>query len=70
MSVSSTVFLTRFYMSLHSDPSSTDTMFADTARAPSVGDLLFSRWKSYDGAWVVIRYADVTLRKKLCVTSV
>lgn len=41
-------------MSLHSDSSSTDTMFADTARAPFVGDLLFSRWKSYDGARVSI----------------
>lgn len=50
---------TRFYMSLHSDTSSTDTMFADTARAPFVGDLLFSRWKSYDGARAVFRYALV-----------
>lgn len=46
-------------MSLHSDSSSTDTMFADTARAPFVGDLLFSRWKSYDGARAVFRYALV-----------
>ena len=61
---------TRFYMSLRSNSSSTDTIFTDAARAPFVGDLLFSCWKSYDGAWVVIRYADVTLRKKLCVTSV
>ena len=43
-------------------------MFADTARAPFVVDLLFSRWKSYDGARAVFRYAVVNLRKKLCVT--
>ena len=43
LSVSCTVFLTRFFMSLRSDSSSTDTMFADTAHAPFVGDLLFSR---------------------------
>ncbi len=43
LNVSSTVFLTRFFMSLRSDSSSTDTMFADTARTPFVGDLLFSR---------------------------
>ena len=35
--------LTRFFMSLRSDSSSTDTTFADTARAPLVDDLLFSR---------------------------
>ena len=35
LSVSSTVFLTRFLMSLRSDSSSTDAMFADAARAPS-----------------------------------
>lgn len=64
LSVSSTVFLTRFYMPLGSDSSSTDTMFADTARAPFVNDLLFSRWKSYDGARAVFHYAVVNLRKK------
>ena len=57
-------------MSLHSDSSSTDMMSADTARAPFVNDLLFSRWKSYDGARAVFRYAVVNLRKKLCVTTV
>lgn len=57
-------------MSLRSNSSSTDTIFADTARAPFVGDLLFSRWKSYDGARTVSRYAVVNLRKKICVTSV
>lgn len=35
LNVSSTVFLTRFFMSLRSDSSSTYTMFADTTRAPS-----------------------------------
>ena len=35
LGVSSTVFLTRFYMSLRSDSSSTYTMFADTTRIPS-----------------------------------
>ena len=35
LSVSSTVFLTRFLMSLCSDSSSTDEIFADAARAPS-----------------------------------
>ena len=53
-----------------SDPSSTDAMSADTARAPFVNDLLFSRWKSYDGSRAVFRYAVVNLRKKLCVTTV
>lgn len=53
-----------------SDPSSTDAMFADAARAPFVSDLLFSRLKSYDDAWAVFRYAVVNLRKKLCVTAV
>ena len=57
-------------MSLGSDSSSTDTMFADTARTPFVNDLLFSRWKSYDGARGEFRYVVVNLRKKLCVTSV
>ena len=57
-------------MSLRSDSSSTDTMFADTARAPFVNNLLFSRWKSYDGARAVFRYAVVNLRKIICVTSV
>ena len=57
-------------MSLRRDPSPTDTMFADTARASFVGDLLFSRWKSYDGARAVFRYAVVNLRKIICVTSV
>lgn len=57
-------------MSLGSDSSSTDTMFADAARAPFVNDLLFSRWKSYDGARAVFRYAVVNLRKIICVTSV
>lgn len=61
---------TRFYMSLRSNFSSTDTISADTARAPFVNDLLFSRLKSYDGARAVFRYAVVSLRKKLCVTSV
>lgn len=56
-------------MSLRSDSSSTDTMFAGTARAPFVNDLLFSRWKSYDGTRAEFRYAVVNLRKKLCVTS-
>ena len=42
LSVSSTVFLTSFIMSLRSDSSSTDTTFADTARAPFVNDLLFN----------------------------
>ena len=70
LSVSSTVFLTRFYMPLRSDPSSTYTMFADAARAHFVSDLLFSRWKSYDGTRAVFRYAVVNIRKKLCVTSV
>ena len=55
-------------MSLRSDSSSTDTMLADAARAPFVVDLLSSRWKSYDGARDVLRYAVVNLRKKLCVT--
>ncbi|VWL88146.1 Uncharacterised protein [Collinsella aerofaciens] len=57
-------------MSLRNDFSSTDTMFAGTVRAPFVNDLLFSRWKSYDGARAVFRYAVVNLRKKLCVTAV
>ena len=56
-------------MLLRSDSSSTDTMFADTARATFVNDLLFNRWKSYDGARAVFRYAVVNLRKKLCVVS-
>ena len=43
LSVSSMVFPTRFLMSLRSDSSSTDTLFADAARAPLVNDLLFSR---------------------------
>ena len=30
---------------------------------------MFSRWKSYDGARAVFRYAVVDLRKKLCVTA-
>lgn len=67
LSVSSTVFLARFFMSLRSDISSTDTIFADTARAPFINDLLFSRWKSYAGALSAFRYAVVNLRKKLCV---
>lgn len=46
-------------MSLRSDSSSTDTMFADTARAPFVGDLLFIRWKSYVGARGVFLHAAV-----------
>lgn len=37
---------------------------------PFVNDLLFSRWKSYDGARTVFRYTVVNLRKKLCVTTV
>lgn len=57
-------------MSLRSNFSSTDTISADTARAPFVNDLLFSRWKSFDGARALFRYAVVSLRKKLCVTSV
>lgn len=57
-------------MSLGSDSSSTDAMFADTARAPFANGLLFSRWKSYDGVRAVFRYAVVNLRKKICVTSV
>lgn len=44
-------------------------MLADTARAPFVNDLLFSRKKSYDGAWAAFRHADVNLRKKSCATS-
>lgn len=47
-----------------SDPSSTDAMFADTVRGPFVGDLLFIRWKSYDGARTEFRYTVVNLRKK------
>ena len=43
LSDSSTVFLTRFFMSLCSDFSPTVTMLAGTARTPFVGDLLFSR---------------------------
>lgn len=66
LSVSSTVFLTRFFMSLRSDSSSTDTMFADTA--PLANDLLFCRKQSYDGTRAVFRYAIVNLRKKSCVT--
>lgn len=50
---------TRFYMSLRSNFSSTDTISADTARAPFVGDLLFIRWKSYDGARAVFLHAAV-----------
>lgn len=57
-------------MLLRRDSSSTDTMFADTARAPFVNDLLFSRWKPYDGARAVFRYSVVNLRMKSCVTSV
>lgn len=68
LSVSSTVFLARFFMSLHSDIPSTDTMFADTVRAPFVNDLLFSRRKSYAGARSAFRYAVVNSRMKLCVT--
>ena len=45
-------------------------MFADASRAPFVDDLLFSRWKSFDWARVVVRYAVVNLRKKLFVTAV
>lgn len=56
--------------SASSNPSSTDAMFADAARAPIVGVLLLSRLKSYDGAWVVFRYAVFNLRKQLCVTTV
>lgn len=69
-SVSSTVFLTRFYMSLRSNSSSTDTIFADTARAPLVNDLSFSCRKSYYGARIVFRYTVVNLQKKLCVATV
>jgi|GEM_PF-1425051 len=57
-------FLTRISISLLSDSSSTDTMFADTARAPFVEDLLFSSWKSYEGAQDVFRYAVENLRMK------
>lgn len=46
-----------------SDPSSTDAMFADAARAPFVSNLLFSRLKSYDDARIVFRYTVVNLRK-------
>lgn len=46
-------------MLLRSDLSSTDAMFVDTARAPFVGDLLFSHLKSYDGVRAVFRYAVV-----------
>lgn len=35
-----------------------------------VNDLLFSRWKSYDEARAVLRYAIVTLRKNYASTSV
>ena len=55
--------------SASSDPSSTDAMFADAARVPFVDDLLFSRLKSYDDAWIVFLYVSVNLCKKLCVTS-
>ena len=44
-------------------------MFADTVRGLLVGDLLFGRWKSYDGTRAVFRYTVVNFRKKLCVTS-
>lgn len=44
-------------------------MFADAALAPFVDDLLFSRLKSYDDAWMVFLYVSVNLCKKLCVTS-
>ena len=44
-------------------------MFADTAR-PRVNDLLFSRWKSYDGARSVFRYAAANLRKNLDGTMI
>ena len=57
LSISSTVRLTRFLMSLRSDPLPTATMFADTSRPPLVNDLLFSSWKSYRGARDVFRYA-------------
>lgn len=50
------------------DPSSIDAMFADSARASFVDDLLFSRQKSYDDAWTVFLCVVVNLRKKLCVT--
>lgn len=39
-------------------------MFADTTRVPFVNDLLFSRWKSYDGALAVFCYMVANLRKK------
>ena len=69
LSVSSTVFLARFFMFLRSDISSTDTIFADTARASFINDLLYSRWKSYAGARTAFRYAVVNLRKKFCGTQ-
>lgn len=56
--------------SASSAPTSTDAMFADTVRGPFVGDLLFSRWKSYDRAHAVFRYAAGNLRKKFCVGAV
>ena len=55
-------------MSLRSDTSSTDTMFADVAHAPFVGDLLFSRQKSHDGTRSALYHAVINLRKKFCVT--
>lgn len=57
-------------MPLRSNSVSTDAVFANMDRVPFVNDLLFSRWKSYDGARTVSRYAVVNLRKKICVTSV
>lgn len=69
LNVSSTVFLTKFSMSLRSDYPSTAMVFAGTARVPFVNNLLFSRQKSHDKAQGVFRYAVVILRNKLCVTS-
>lgn len=53
--------LTSSDVSSSSAPSSTDATFADAVRVPFVGDLLFSRQKSYDGAWAVFLYVFVNL---------
>lgn len=61
LSASSTVFLIRFYMSLRSNSPSTDNDIHRHGPRPFVNDLLFSRWKSYDGVRAVFRYAVVNL---------
>ena len=49
------------FMSLRSDTSSTDTMSADEAHAPFVGDLLFCRQKSHDGTRPASHHAVINL---------